>query len=786
MKTLLAIFSLCLFASAVHAQTPPWSGIIDPNRAIDWSAGQAGVSGGIPSGSWTQCGSTVAAGTSVTTINSLLAACSANTYLLLGPGTFNLASGILFTDISNVALRGSGANQTFLIFSSTSNCPIVGSYADVCISGGDLNYNVTPSNTANWTAGYSKGITTITVSSVTNLKVGWPIILDQFDESTTPSDFANNDIFVCGNNINVCSINGDNGDGHRNYTGPSVRAQQQNVTVTQCDGNSTFGHACASGANITISPGLYMPNWCPEGTPCATTQPGAWWPTLPAFNDGIENLSMDHSIETNQYAVGVLIYNCSGCWVSGVRSIQPGRSHVAPNFSPHTTIQNSYFYKTYATTSVSYGLDMNNSGDSLLLNNIFEFVTAAVDMNGNCSGCVVAYNYSVNNAYSDGMGNFTYLLDALAVHSEGCDTILFEGNQVNAITGDITHGTHNTVTLFRNAMNGYQQDNGVLPTNLIPAFLARSYNRYFNVIGNVLGNSYSLDYTYTAPGRPTIQSMGGSGGAVPNDSFTGPSAMLWANWDSVTGTRFCGPGAPGFSSPPCSSVSEVPSTITNWPNPVPANTTLPASFLYRSQPSWWPSSKPWPLQGPDVAGGNLGSCNGGTYAASYANSSSICTGAGGTFYTLAGHASSTPAMDCFLTTMGGSPIGTDSSALAFNPSACPGFSPGTVATPSCSPGSGTYGSTQSVTCMDSSGGAVMCYTTNGTTPATNGSTGCTTGTLYSTTISVSATETLKVIAGGTGYTDSSVVSYAYIITAGGAVPSGLSGGVKISGGAIVR
>lgn len=86
-----------------------------------------------------------------------------------------------------------------------------------------------------------------------------------------------------------------------------------------------------------------------------------------------------------------------------------------------------------------------------------------------------------------------------------------------------------------------------------------------------------------------------------------------------------------------------------------------------------------------------------------------------------------------------------------------------AATPSCNPGSGTYSSSQLVTCTDSSAGSIMCYTTNGTTPATNGSTGCATGTLYSTALNIALTETLKVIAGGTGYTDSSVASYSYII-----------------------
>jgi hypothetical protein len=87
-----------------------------------------------------------------------------------------------------------------------------------------------------------------------------------------------------------------------------------------------------------------------------------------------------------------------------------------------------------------------------------------------------------------------------------------------------------------------------------------------------------------------------------------------------------------------------------------------------------------------------------------------------------------------------------------------------AATPTFSPAAGTYVGTQSVTLSTSSGGAIMCYTTNGSTPATNGTTGCTTGTLFSGAISVAASETIKAVAGGTGYLDSSVGSAAYTIT----------------------
>lgn len=89
-------------------------------------------------------------------------------------------------------------------------------------------------------------------------------------------------------------------------------------------------------------------------------------------------------------------------------------------------------------------------------------------------------------------------------------------------------------------------------------------------------------------------------------------------------------------------------------------------------------------------------------------------------------------------------------------------SSGQAVTPTFSPGAGTYTSSQSVTISTSSSGAVICYNTTGS-PATNGSTGCAAGTLYSGPVTVSVSETLFAIAGGTGYTDSNIGSAVYSI-----------------------
>ncbi len=80
-----------------------------------------------------------------------------------------------------------------------------------------------------------------------------------------------------------------------------------------------------------------------------------------------------------------------------------------------------------------------------------------------------------------------------------------------------------------------------------------------------------------------------------------------------------------------------------------------------------------------------------------------------------------------------------------------------AATPTFSPAAGTYSTTQSVTISDSTPGAVIYYTANGTTPTTASA-------AYGGPISVSATQTLKALAVASGFSNSAVASAAYVIT----------------------
>src|SRR5437879_1453535 len=174
------LFSLILLSMVpTNAYGQLWTGIVDPSRAIDWS--KAGIPGGIPNRT-TIC-ATLNPGATASQINSAIASCPSGQVLFLNAGTYNLSSGITFANKSNVTLRGAGADQTKLVFTGGVGC--FGPSAAICIRNAESSSPLSPAHTANWTAGYAKGTTQITVSSTAGMTVGNYLALDQADDSNT-------------------------------------------------------------------------------------------------------------------------------------------------------------------------------------------------------------------------------------------------------------------------------------------------------------------------------------------------------------------------------------------------------------------------------------------------------------------------------------------------------------------------------------------------------------------------------------------------------------------------
>jgi hypothetical protein len=581
---------LILALNPIAAPGQQWSGIVDPSRAIDWS--NAGIPGGIPNRT-TIC-ATFNPGASASQINSAISSCPSGQVVFLNAGTYNLSGGIIWNGKSNVTVRGAGADKTLLVFSSGDSC--TGQGADVCMRSSDLNWRGGPSNTANWTAGYAKGTTLITLSSTTNLAVGKPLILDQLDDTSDTGG-----VYVCETGT-ACSHDGPSGAGRTN------RGQIQIVTVMNIAGNQ-----------VTISPGLYMPNWS------GTKSPGAWWATNPVSADGIEDVSLDHS-NTTAFA-GIMMFNCSGCWVQGVRGITSDRAQVWLWTSPHAVVRDSYFYGTLNSVSQSYGVESFPASDALVENNIFQQVAAPQNMNGACSGCVFAYNFSIDDLFNNPS---SWLSHSSFQHAGGTDNALFEGNNGVGLWADNFHGSHNFITYFRNTYNGWETGK----TGNLIVFRLGPFSRYYNLIGNVLGRTgVHNNYQQTPSGGSgnSIYVLGVDlAGISPNDSLTASTVMRWGNYDTVS-------AANRFMS------GEVPSGIGNYANPVPGSQTLPSSFYLSSKPVWWPATKAWPPIGPEVTGGNISGVN--------------------------GHAYTIPAQDCYSNVMGG-PADGSGSVLTFNADNC--------------------------------------------------------------------------------------------------------------------
>ncbi len=106
-----------------------------------------------------------------------------------------------------------------------------------------------------------------------------------------------------------------------------------------------------------------------------------------------------------------------------------------------------------------------------------------------------------------------------------------------------------------------------------------------------------------------------------------------------------------------------------------------------------------------------------------------------------------------------------------------------AATPTFLPGAGTYSSAQTVTISDTTTGATIYYTTDGSTPTAS-------STKYTAAVPVNSSETLNAIAIATGFTNSNVGTAAYVIQ--GTAPSinfatgfASSAGLTLNGGAAI-
>ncbi len=686
---LFSVFAAALAGTVQQAAAQLWSGILAPARATDWSG--AGVTGGIPSSAWTQCTNSYCAavtnagtGATAAQIKAAMENAPANTYVQLAAGTYNLSTGICVHGANNVELRGAGANSTFLKFSSAVGCLAGTGTVLIGFESTDGTYAGGVSTFATWKAA-GKGATTLTFPNGFNGMKITPgatlVILDQCNTGYTGTSGTaactgaatdNGSYFNCGD-VYTSTPTGCGYQGQDGGAGRSHRFQTQIVQAVSCSPNCS----ASSSATMTINDPLIHPNWNDGNGPQA-------WVIQSTQNVGVRNLSVDGSGTTTVAGIG--FDNAYNVWAQGVRVIHAYDIGVWLINTAHATVADSYIFdvgQNFAYVD-PWGIKDTLGTANLYQNNIIQATRICVaNGEGPASGDVTAYNVCINDYNPN-----DYIFGSYWQHANGDDFNLYEGNVGTYLNEDGIHGTHMMITAFRNLFTGWEScANGQCGTYKAKAagtsgIQILAYNRYANIVGNVLGTpGVTKNYSFSSSGyyanSLSAYNLGSGNGAaspaIPLDPLVSSTLMRWGNWDVASGAALFCTGTES-SSGACTS-DERGSTANVYSALSSPLTTLPASFYLTAQPAWWPSSIPYPAIGPDVKSGNLGVCSGtlnatGQYAGLPALTVSQCSpGPGLNASQWGGHVNAIPALACYLNVMNGRPDGTGS-ALAFDASTC--------------------------------------------------------------------------------------------------------------------
>ena len=187
-------------------------------------------------------------------------------------------------------------------------------------------------------------------------------------------------------------------------------------------------------------------------------------------------------------------------------------------------------------------------------------------LNEGGQGTVHAYNYAHDDFYTASGAGLAWQQASSYQHAVGNSFLLWEGNDGIALTADDLHGVSDFITSFRNYWNGRDPEGGSSggKTQQTNAIQLEAFNRYYNIIGNVLGTSAYHDmYEWSPPSADdvgdsalsnrSIYSIGWSGdegrlyvrdpvppppenpSPIPNDLLVKRTLFRWGNYDVASG-----------------------------------------------------------------------------------------------------------------------------------------------------------------------------------------------------------------------------------------------------------
>jgi hypothetical protein len=557
-------------------------------RQIPWKTGSDLWNGGtLPVySSQVTCSAAVGDGTTDNTnaINACITAAASGSAVYLPSGKFYINGTVRLK--SNMVLRGSGPGT--IILEGSNGWLTTQNFSHSTNITPATNYNQIPS-TYTLSGSPQKGDTTLTIGSGT-VSVGTWIKVFGNDNPSLISD--------PGGSCNYCADD----------TGAYL--MQQIVQVTAI--NSGTGGA---GSVITISQPLYYTPYTPAVTisnPSGTEPAGAKYNIInfPTQKAGYEYL---HVVATGDIGSGQIItmQGCLYCWVKGVETQYTGSNsasaHIQMSYSYGNEVRDCYSHEQRSGASGSgYGIYiMFTNSNHKIENNILRHNRHGIIWEGGGGGEAVLYNY-VDDQYTD---DLTYLGSARPNHGAHPYMTLFEGNIFSHVAADDFHGSASHFVFFRNNMWGDESnDNGgcsyITPSPTcgnVPSFNAGgmsgfdaidvyTLNTYMSFVANVLGRTgMHANWAaatlrgfneYGTNSSPIVYSYAGPVSSVPSTDST---SINHGNYDFKT------------------------NGVAYWEGG--SNHSFSSSWYYSSKPSFL-GSKPWPLIGPDVTGGNLSGTSG--------------------------------------------------------------------------------------------------------------------------------------------------------------------------------
>jgi len=637
-----------------HAQL--WSGILKPTSgtgactygsvsttgqcAIDWSA--VGIPGGIPSGSWTQSGSTIQASACnngskdcTPTIQAALNSCSNKQYVFLGAGTFLIGGNL--TIPSYCVLRGSGAQNTILSSGATSGAIVrMGALNDAPYTAGSgkINSGGNAGSTSMVVSGASIGAypTSLAPCSSQAACNGYMLITELNDPVYVTISTVQNPPPGC----TYCDAG--------MWGGARVRGQIVEITSV-----------AANGSNWTVNfdPPLYSNYGVASGTgPAYATPFGALTNGKPdAQWAGVENLQIyANGTGVSAGVTNIAITECAYCWVSGIESNYTDADHIDIEFGFRNEIRDSYFTNAYLHGSGGADSDVLLAGKTsgtLVENNILERLHTSVMTNWGAAGNVVAYNYSMGSFDTNGYN--TNMID-FAFHGAHPQFNLYEGNVAPNFQPDSWHGSTAYNTTFRNWWTGitlvapFTVSGCSAPWSAQACYTGRhpidwndahwTYqqsrpvpvgypNTSLNIIADALGSdaasSMAAGNLYNSgPGSctscilPPAQRNYSTKDTPPISAFYSYSFGYDTGGDQTGSAVASFPGGPSnvngywvglsFNTSFLHGAYDAASGSTLWDVHASGSHSLPNSFYRSSKPSWF-GNVPWPAIGPDVQGG---------------------------------------------------------------------------------------------------------------------------------------------------------------------------------------